>query len=57
MSKKSEKYPKDKLYQQGKDSFPMWSIILQNIGFILNWGIGFVIWDGVFKSSKIFDKT
>ncbi len=34
---------KAKLYQEGKESFPAWYIILENIGFILNWGIGFIL--------------
>ena len=34
---------KAKLFQEGKESFPAWWIVLENIGFILNWGIGFVL--------------
>jgi len=34
---------KTKLFHEGKESFPAWWIILENIGFILNWGIGFVL--------------
>ncbi|MDI6794481.1 MAG: hypothetical protein QME81_16715, partial [bacterium] len=34
---------KVKLFQEGRESFPAWWIILENIGFLLNWGIGFVL--------------
>ncbi|MCK5224073.1 hypothetical protein KAR04_04845 [Candidatus Calescamantes bacterium] len=31
------------IYEQGKESFPAWWIILENLGFLLNWGLGFII--------------
>jgi len=34
---------KAKLFPEGKESFPIWWIVLENIGFILNWGIGFIL--------------
>ncbi len=34
---------KAKLFQEGKESFPAWWITLENIGFILNWAIGFYL--------------
>ncbi len=32
-----------KLFHEGREFFPRWWIVLENIGFILNWGIGFVL--------------
>ena len=34
---------RDRLFQNGKESFPVWWIALENIGFLLNWGIGFFL--------------
>ena len=34
---------KSKIYQQGKESFPAWWIILENLGYFLNWGLGYVL--------------
>jgi hypothetical protein len=34
---------KEKLYQKGKEAFPGSGIFLENILFLLNWGIGFVL--------------
>jgi len=34
---------KDKLFQEGKESFSFGIILLGNIAFLLNWGIGFVL--------------
>lgn len=32
-----------KLFQEGRESFPAWWIVLENIGLIVNWGIGFIL--------------
>ena len=32
-----------KLFQEGRETFPLWWIALENIGFLLNWGIAFVL--------------
>ena len=34
---------KDKIFQEGKEFFSFWIILLWNIAFLLNWGIGFVL--------------
>ena len=34
---------KDKLFQEGKESFSFGTILLGNIAFLLNWGIGFIL--------------
>ena len=34
---------KSRIYQEGIECFPAWWVILENLGFILNWGIGFFL--------------
>ena len=33
----------DKIYKEGKESFPAWWIILENLAFVVNWGLAFVL--------------